>query len=243
MELQGNIAIVTGGAVRLGKAIALALAEAGCDVGVHYGHSKDEAAETVAMIQPKGVRAIAVRADLREPTSAAETVFNAVNAELGPANILINSAAIFEPGTLATTTDDNWDRHLAINLTAPFCLSRAFAKQCPGDQPSHIINIVDWRATRAATGHLAYTVAKSGLVTLTKILAQELAPAVRVNAIAPGAMLPAPNTSADDFNKLAEQIPLRRTGLPGDIAEAVLFLLRSEFLTGEVIHITGGQHL
>ncbi len=243
MKLQGHVAVVTGGAVRLGKTISLALAEAGCDVCVHYGHSAEDAAETVALIREKGVRGVAVQADLAEPSTAAETVFHTVSAEFGAASILVNNAAIFEAATLTTTTDDNWQRHLAINLTAPFCLSRAFAQQHIAGISGQIINIVDWRATRPETGYLAYTVAKSGLVALTKILALELAPAVQVNAIAPGAMLPAPGAKPDDFNRLADRIPLRRTGHPSDLADALLFLLRSEFLTGEVIHITGGQHL
>lgn len=243
MTLQGQIAVVTGGAVRLGKAIALSLADAGCTIALHYGSSANEADETLAEIRATGVRGITVQADLSEPPSAAATVFSAVNKVLGPATILINSAAIFEPGTLADTTDDEWNRHLAINLTAPFCLSREFAKQFPCGERGHLINIVDWRTTRPQAGHLAYTVAKSGLVTLTKVLAQELAPDVQVNAIAPGAILPAPGTAADEFAQLAECIPLRRTGRPDDVADAVLFLLRSEFLTGEVLHITGGQQL
>jgi len=248
MDLHGRVAIVTGGGVRLGKALVLALANAGCHVGIHYGHSAQEAAEVAEAARNTGVQATTIQADLASPENAARTIVSQVTNELGHVSILVNSAAIFEPGTLQTTDADNWHRHFAINLEAPFCLCREFARQrgdapASSPQPGHIVNIVDWRALRPIEGHLAYTLAKSGLVTLTKLLARELAPQVQVNAIAPGAILPAPGMSSAEFQQQAERIPLQRTGRPDDVAGTLLFLLRSEFLTGEIIHVTGGEQL
>ena len=242
MDLSGKVAIVTGAGVRLGRAFALNVAEAGCDVCVHYYQSEQPAQETVAAIRQMGCRACAVSADLSNPEQAAKRIVAECHQQLGPASVLINSAAIFEPGTCVDTTTDQWDRHLAINLAGPFHLSREFSSQLPGDR-GHIINIADWRATRPVSGHLAYTLSKSALVSLTRILAQELAPAIQVNAIAPGAILPATRTDSGEFEGLSEAIPLRRTGQPSDLTEALQFLLRSDFVTGEVIHVNGGQHL
>jgi len=243
VKLPGATALITGGAVRIGKAIVLALAEAGCHVAIHYHRSAEAAEETAEEARRSGVRAVTVPADLMSPTSAAETIFDDVAAALGPVSVLVNSAAIFEAGTMGETTDEDWDRHLTINLTAPFALCREFARRHTSGRRGHIVNIVDWRATRPAVGHLAYTVAKSGLLTLTKILARELAPDVQVNAIAPGAILPAADSGAGEFDRLAEQIPLRRTGQPTDIARTLLFLLNSDFVTGEILHVTGGEQL
>lgn len=242
MELHGTVAIVTGAAVRLGKAIALSLAEAGCDVCLHYHRSRDDAEETAIEIRARGARATTVCADLSSPRQAAANVFDAA-AELGPVGILVNSAAIFGAGTLADTTDDAWERHFAINLTAPFHLCREFARRHVAGTPGQIVNIADWRATRPGTGHLAYTLTKSALVTLTRILALELAPDIQVNAVAPGAILPGVDSDAKAFERLAEQIPLRHTGSPRDVTDAVLYLLRADFVTGEVLHVTGGEEL
>ena len=243
MDLGGQIAIVTGGAVRLGKTLALALAGAGCDIALHFHSSREAAEETATEIRDRGVRAVTVRADFSTPDKAAKFVFERTVSELGPVAILVNSAAIFEPGTLGTTTTDQWDRQFAVNLETPFRLAREFSHRRIQGKPGQIINITDWRATRPSVGHLTYTLTKSALVSLTTILAQELAPEIQVNAIAPGAILPASQANVSEFDRLAERIPLRRTGKPADIADAMLYLLRSDFLTGEVLHVTGGEQL
>ncbi|MFQ5732118.1 MAG: SDR family NAD(P)-dependent oxidoreductase [Planctomycetaceae bacterium] len=242
MKLHGKVAIVTGGAMRLGRAFALALADAGCDVCVHYGRSEQAARATAEAVRRRGRRAAVVAADLLKPEQAARRVLSATTNELGRADVLVNNAAIFEPGTCADTTREHWDRHFAINLEAPFHLCREFAAQSDGHR-GQIANIADWRATRPLPGHLAYTLSKSGLVTLTKILARELAPDIQVNAIAPGAILPAAGTESKAFQRLAEETPLQRTGHPGDVTEALMYLLRSDFVTGEVIHVAGGRQL
>lgn len=243
VKLPGQIAVVTGGAVRLGRAFALALAEAGCDVCVHYNRSAGSAAETVEELRSRGRNAVAVQADFNHPEHAAEELLAESVRQLGPPTILVNSAAIFEPGTLPSTTADHWRRHLAVNLEAPLFLCREFAKRRDATRPGGIVNVVDWRAQHPQAGHLAYTLTKAALVTLTQVLAQELAPDVQVNAIAPGAILPAPGATVAEFERQAETIPLQRTGNPADVAGAMLFLLQSEFITGEILHVTGGTEL
>ena len=242
-DLRGRVAIVTGGAVRLGRAMAERLAREGMDVCVHYSSSEAEANATVAELQSAGVRATSIQADFRSPSEAAERVVTHAARSLGRVDVLVNSASIFETGTLSDTDADSWDRHLDINLKTPALLCRAFAGRDASRAGRQIVNILDWRAERPTTGHLAYTVSKSGLASLTRILAQELAPNVRVNAIAPGAILPGPGDSAEDFAAIGRQTPMQRTGTPDDIADALVFLLRSEFVTGEILHVTGGQQL
>ncbi len=241
MEVAGRVALVTGAAVRIGRAIALGLAEQGADVIVHYRSSRAQAEQVVASARGMGRRAIALQADLADLDQVMQLLPRAVDA-LGTVDVLINSASIFERGTLSSTTARDWQRHLDINLRAPFFLCQAFASQLPPGHRGHIVNIADWRVCRPGTEHVAYTVSKSGLVTLTQSLALALAPNVQVNAIAPGAILPSEGDSGY-FERLAERLPLRRTGGPGDVVEAVLFLLRSDFVTGEMLRITGGEHL
>jgi NAD(P)-dependent dehydrogenase (short-subunit alcohol dehydrogenase family) len=240
VELNGRVAVVTGGAVRLGRAISLALAEAGTSVVLHYGRSAAAAEETCRDIEALGARAAKVQSDLRHPVEAAEQIFAAVQAAFGRADILVNSAAIFEAGTLPTTTEDQWDQHFNINLKAPFFLCRQFQQQLTASR-AHIVNIADWRAGQPTLGHLAYSLTKAGIVALTRQLALELAPRVQVNAIAPGAILPPPGAGPEYLRRVAEQIPLQRAGTPKDITDTLLFLLRSEFVTGEVVHVTGGE--
>jgi pteridine reductase len=242
-DLRGKSAIVTGGAVRLGRALAERLAREGLDVCIQYGNSRASADETLNALRSYGVRATSVQADFNQPVVAAQTVLEHAAQAFGHVDVLINSAAIFESGSLRETDEANWDRHLNINLKAPTFLSRELAKSRSSGSPAHIVNIVDWRAERPGVGHLAYTVAKAGLVALTKILAQELAPQIQVNAIAPGAILPAPGASQEQFEALGRESPLQRTGCPDDIADALVYLLRSEYVTGEVLHVTGGQEL
>ena len=158
-------------------------------------------------------------------------------------DILVNSAAIFERGDLFNTTEESWDRHFAINLKSPFFLSQAFAVHVGKERPGAIVNITDWRATRPGTDYVAYTLAKAALVTMTQSLALGLAPNIRVNAIAPGAILPPPDGDQAYLEQLAQAIPARRVGSPAEVAKALLFLLESDFVTGELVYVTGGEHL
>ena len=221
--------------------MALALADAGCDLCIHYRTSKQEAEQTCADIKQLGRRAIAVSADLSAPVRAASEIFDATVAEFGKVDILINSASVFENKNLQTSTEQDWDSHLDINLKAPFFLCQRFAEAFQPGQSGQIINIVDWRALRASLGHLPYRISKAGLVTLTECLSLELAPHIQVNAIAPGAILPPPGQDASYLEKRAEQVPLKRAGNPREICDALLYLLRSDFVTGEVLTVSGGE--
>jgi len=230
--------------VRLGRAIALALAADGCDVLLHYGKSEDEAAATARHIRTLGRKAITVAANLSQPVAAARRIFDAADS-LGGADILVNSAAIFEDAPLRELSESHFDRHLTINLKAPAFLCREFANRLPDGRRGHILNLADWRAETPPADHFAYTLSKAGLVALTKSLALSLSPMIQVNAIAPGAILPPPESN--DPGRWADAkrptIPLNRVGSARDIAEAALYLVRSEFITGEVLHVTGGEHL
>jgi pteridine reductase len=242
MELDGKVAIVTGGAVRLGKALATTLAEQGARLAIHYGSSAGPAEATVAEIRAMGSDATAIQADLSQPAQTQSIVDRAV-ARFGRVDILVNSAAIFEPGDWDDTTEENWDRHFAINLKSPFFLSQAFGVQVGPERAGHIVNITDWRGVRPGTDHLAYTLTKAALIAMTKSLALALAPNIQVNAIAPGLILPPPGQDQAYLERKAGQVPVQRVGSPQEIAEALTFLLRSDFVTGELLFVTGGEHL
>ncbi len=242
MELAGRVALVTGAGVRLGRAIALGLAQRGMRLLVHYNTSSTEADEVVAEIERLGGQAVALRADLLQQAEVESLIPRGV-AALGQVDVLVNSAAIFQRGTIHNTTLANWEAHLAINLRAPFFLCQGLARALQPGQRAHIINIADWRAIRPGTQYMAYTAAKAGLVALTKSLALALAPQVQVNAIAPGGILAPPGDPGGYFEKLADRLPLKHTGSPDEIVRAVLYLLTSDFVTGDVLYITGGEHL
>jgi pteridine reductase len=242
MALDGRVALVTGGAVRLGKALALALAEEGVRLAVHYNSSSGPAEETVAMIRDLGSDALAVQGDLSQP-SQAPTLIERAAAHFGQVDILVNSAGIFEPADLAHTTEVSWDRHFGINLKSPFFLSQAFAAHLGHERRGHIVNIADWRGLRPDPGYLSYSLTKAGVLAMTKGLALALAPNIQVNAIAPGAILPPPGKDQAYLDQLAEAIPLERVGSPGEIARTMVYLLKSDFVTGEAIFVTGGEHL
>jgi len=242
MELDRKVAVVTGGAVRLGKALALALAEQGARVAVHYASSAGPAETVVQEIKAMGSDAVAIQADLSRPGEA-RTVIERATTRFGQVDILVNSAAIYEPGNWDDTTEANWDRHFAINLKAPFFLSQAFAAQVGRKRAGHVVNIADWRGVRPGPDYVAYTLTKAAIIAMTKSLAQALAPNIQVNAIAPGLILPPPGRDQAYLEGLASQIPARRWGSPQEIANAMIFLLRSDFVTGDLIFVTGGEHL
>ncbi|MCA9004649.1 MAG: SDR family oxidoreductase [Planctomycetaceae bacterium] len=243
LNLEGKVAVITGAAVRIGRAMALALAEAGVDLCIHYHHSNEAAEETCEEVSTRGREAICVSADLSDPVTASVAIFEAAVTRFGKVDILINSASVFENKGLTDSTESDWDSHLDINLKAPFFLSQRFAEQLQSGQTGQIVNIVDWRAQRAGKGHLAYRISKAGLVTLTECLALELAPAIQVNAIAPGAILPPPGEDRSYLDQRAQKVPLQRAGNTDEICSALLYLLRSEFVTGEVLTVAGGEQL
>ena len=243
MNLKNKTAIVTGGAVRIGKGIALALSKAGANIVLHYGHSNIAAQETATLIQEQGGTVTTVQADLSEPVFASKHIVEHAMNKFHRVDILINNAAIFEKGTLQTTTEEAWDRHMNINLKAPAFLSQQFVNALSKEQPAHIINIADWRATTPDVDYLAYSLTKSSLVALTLTLAKQLAPHVQVNAIAPGAILPPPEMDEDYLQRIARNVPLQRQGSVKEITDGILYLLQSDFVTGEVLYIAGGEQL
>src|SRR5437660_3458933 len=240
LPLQGRVALVTGAGRRLGRAVALRLAEEGGDVVVHYRSSQPEAQETVRQIEKLGRRATAVGADLGQ-VSEIKRVFDEAGKQFGRLDILVNSAANFLPASMVSTTEEIWDSSLDTNLRAPFFCAQAAAPWLRRTQ-GVIINFADSSGLLGWPGYIPHSVSKAGVVMLTKVLAKALAPEVRVNAIAPGTitMEGDPPEWERDFIKLA---PLRRTGKPSDIADAVLYLICAEFMTGHVLVLDGGRSL
>ena len=241
MNPSDTTALITGAGRRIGAACALALANQGARVVIHSRNSSAGATALCEQIRKHGGKAGCLEADLASPTEAAG-LMERTRQRFGPVTILVNNAAIFEPGTLDNTTIVDWNRHLGINLTAPFLLMQSFARQLPSSV-GKIINLIDQRVTRPQPGHAAYTVAKSALWTLTRLAALELAPQVQVNAIGPGPILPAPGSGPEGFHRVAAATPLARPGLPEDITAALLFLIRQDYITGEMIRVDGGEHL
>lgn len=238
-SLAGRTALVTGAAKRIGRAIALQLADQQADVLVHYRSSADAAKDLVRELVDRDVRAWSVQADL-EDEHQTETLISRSLELAGSLDILINNAAIFGSGGVADISFPDVVRHLRINAWAPLVLSRQFAHRAGRGQ---IINLLDARLRRRDHEHIAYYLSKQALATLTKITALEFAPEIRVNAIAPDLILPPPDEGEEYLDRLAEGVPLERHGSPADIANAVLFLLRSPFVTGEIIQVDGGRYL
>lgn len=246
MDLKGKVALVTGGGVRVGRALVLALAEAGCDVFIHYGKSADAAAEVKAKAESLGVRSITYSANLADPVATDTVIPKAVEA-FGKVDILINSASIFQEEDKFYQTDVAlWDKMFAINLRAPFQLSQAFAKQIPTNGKGRIININDARIPHPNTDNFSYRLTKRGLWDMTEMMALELAPRITVNAVALGQILEPPD--APDPQKFMEDyamknIPLKIPGNTKVVTDSVLFLLAQDFITGSTITLDGGEYI
>jgi len=240
MSLQGKTVLITGGAMRVGRALTLAVARNGADVIIHYNHSQEQAKELQVEIQATGRTAHLLQADLSNPRRAAQLVTRALT--FGPLFALVNNAALFEPLNLTNTNLENWECHLRINLTAPFLLSQAFARTIHPGEEGRIVNILDWRALRPGADHLPYTISKAGLAALTRSLAIALAPHVTVNGLALGAILPPSDQSAAE--DILDQVPSARWANLNELGQALLFLLVGPaYITGEIIHLDGGRHL
>jgi len=238
--LNSKVGLVTGSAKRLGRAVALRLAEEGADVVIHYRQSRAEAAEVVAEVEKLGRRAIALNADLGN-ISEIKWLFDETAKQFGRLDILVNSAANFLPASIVSTTEEIWDASLETNLKAPFFCAQA-ATPLLRRTLGTIINFADTGGLLGWPGYIAHSVSKAGVVMLTKVLAKALAPEVRVNAIAPGTitMPEDPPEWEADFTKFA---PLGHSGTPNDITDAVLFLARSKFITGQTLVVDGGRTL
>ncbi|AKE51395.1 SDR family oxidoreductase [Kangiella geojedonensis] len=232
-------ALITGGAIRVGKAIALALAEQGYDIAIHYNRSSHEAVQTAEEVKKFGVNAKLYQANLSEPEQCRELIERVFKEN--DLSVLVNSAAVFPETDSVMEGLAEWDSVMNLNLRAPLELSKAFVDNTP--LSGHIINILDARINRPSGDHLVYRLSKSGLWHLTEALAQDLAPNIQVNGLALGAIMPPPGASQDHFERMAEKIPLARTGSPKAVGEAVAFLVGQEFVTGVVLPIDGGEFL
>jgi len=249
MELKDKVALVTGGAKRVGRAIALELARQGAGVVVHYGRSREEARDTEEEIRALGVPCWLAQADLRKPEEI-DALFEKLRDQAPRLDVLVNSAASFESKPFSEITAEDWDTTLAVNLRAPFLLTQRAAvwmRDSPRlkDESGLVVNMVDLAGVQAWCGFAHHGVSKAGLLHLTRLAARELAPAVRVNAIVPGAILPPPGMDEDSelWRQTCERVPLHRTGSPELVARTVVYLAENEFVTGAVVHLDGGERL
>ena len=245
-------ALVTGAAKRLGRAMALALAEAGHDVAVHYAGSEAEAEETAAAIRKIGRKAVTLKADLLDEGETQALLPRAAEALGQPVTVLVNNASIFEYDNIDSMTRESWDRHIESNLRAPVVLTQALAAQAPkaiadadGEPQAQalVVNMVDQRVNKLTPEFMSYTIAKMGLWAFTRTAAQALAPHVRVNAIGPGPTMQGARQSDAHFARQRQATVLQRGSDPEGIVEALLFFLRARAVTGQLICVDGGQHL
>lgn len=232
-------ALITGGATRIGKAFALALAHAGYDIALHYNTSAEAAIHVRQEIKSLGVDCDIFQADLSN-TSDVKNLFVQVQDRFSTLSLLINSASIFEPGTLDDTTEDLFDRHISVNMKAPFFLTQTFAKTV---EAGHIINITDAMHTHLLASHLIYSLTKKSLTDFTLLMAADLAPKIRVNAIAPGWILPPSSDLFGDRDAIRKTVPLQTQGSLDDMTRALLFLVNNSYVTGQILYIDGGRHL
>lgn len=238
--LHNQTALVTGGARRLGRAIALSLAAQGADIVLHYHASTREAEAVAADIEAMGRRVSLIQADLADPDAAGKLPAQAQAAAAGPITILVNNASIFPRHSFDDVTSMDFMDNININALAPFCIARAFGRAGGAET---VINMLDARITSYDRQYLAYHASKRLLFTLTRVLALALAPAVRVNGIAPGLILPPAGQDEAFLDKYGSRNPLQKQGTPEHVMDAILFLLASPFITGQVLFVDGGGHL
>jgi pteridine reductase len=242
MDLRDKVALVTGGAIRIGRAIALALADAGADVVVNYNTSADAARMTATDIEARGRRALIYRADVSQGDQV-QSLVDAAVARFGRLDVLVNSASLWRRTPWAELDEAAWDQLLDIDLKGPFLCAKAAAPHLAAHGDGAIVNIVDLSAWVPFPNYLPHSAAKAGLLNLTYALAMELAPAVRVNAIAPGPVLPPPDYTQKQLEATARRTPLGRWGTPEDVAQAVVFLAQAGYVTGAVLPVDGGERL
>jgi len=242
MDIEGEVALVTGGAKRVGRSIALALAERGAELVLQYRGSDREAQEVLALLKRAGGKPVAVQGDVSVAADVDRIVETAMQA-FGRIEILVNNAAIFYRTPFEELTEADWDRFLDVNLKGPFLLCRKIGAIMLRQGQGKIVNLTDIAGQKVWAEYLPYSVSKAGVIALTAGLAKALAPHVQVNAIAPGTVLLPDGTSPEERGRAVRRVPLDRLGSPEDIARAVVYLVESDFITGEVLRIDGGQHL
>lgn len=238
-NIRGKTALITGAARRIGRAVALALAQQGAHIIIHYHTSQKEAQRTAEDVRSYGVNAWAVQTDLND-LARVETLISTLPAEITTVDILINSASIFPNDGVMGFSATDFRQNMTVNALAPLWLARAFAQQT---QAGAIINFLDTRILDYDEKHAAYHLSKRTLFTTTRMLSRELAPGIRVNGVAPGLILPPPGESQSYLEQFRDSNPLYRIGTLEDITETVLFLLRSDFITGQIIYVDGGRHV
>jgi NAD(P)-dependent dehydrogenase (short-subunit alcohol dehydrogenase family) len=242
MELSGKVAMVTGGAIRVGRAIALALADAGANIILNYNSSAEAAERTAAEIESLGREALAFRADVSQAVQVHDLVSAGI-ARFGRLDVLVNSASVWLRTPWAELDEVSWDRSFAIDLKGAFLCAKAASPHLAAHGDGAIVNIVDLSALLPFPSMMAHSAAKAGLLNMTYSLAIELAPAVRVNAVAPGPVLPPPDYDAKLLAATAQRTLLGRWGTPADVAQAVVFLVEAAYITGAVLPVDGGERL
>jgi pteridine reductase len=241
MELAGKTALVTGGAVRVGRAISLALAGEGMRLVVHYNSSSEAAEELCREIRDGGGEAVTVGGDLARAEEV-RRVAHAAEGAFGGVDVLVNNASVFPPERLEETDEALWDHTLAVNLRAPFFLIKYLAPTLRARR-GVVINLCDLAGLQPWAAYAAHGISKAALAHLTKVAARSLAPEVRVAGIAPGAVLPPESMIAEELDAIARSTPLKRLGSADDVVGALLYLLRADFVTGEVMVVDGGRIL
>lgn len=243
MNISRKTALITGSGIRLGRAIALALAERGCNLALHYNTSVEPVNEVRALVRAKHVGAELFQADLSDLT-VIKQLFERIADRMGAVDILINSAAIYTSGTGLEMTKESLESTFGLNLFAPLILTKFFAQQLPEGRQGRVINISDAKTFVTRKDHFAYRLTKAALNEMTRMFAVELAPNITVNAIAPGFMLPLAGSEHIDIDAIAERrVPLKRVGSPEIVAENVIHILEQDFMTGSIIKIDGGESL
>ena len=240
MKLEGRIALVTGSGIRVGRALAVALGSEKMRVAVHYNSSRDEADETVRLIEEAGGQGKAFQADLTNP-DAPQQLIEEVTREFGVLHVLVNSAAVMLRQPFGTITPSDWDATMTLNLRAPFFIAQAASGAMT--EGGAIVNISDLAAVETWPSYIPHSISKSGIIKMTEVLARVLAPSIRVNAIAPGAVLLPDDWGEQTGERLSDTTPLRRLGDPNDVVEAMLYLLRADYVTGETIVVDGGRRI
>jgi len=243
VKIQGKVILVTGGAVRIGKAISKMLASKGARLAIHYNHSEKEAESLAESLQNDSNQIKTFQADLNK-TEQTQKLVSEVEEKLGSIDVLINNAALFKKSPLLEVSEADWDNHLNINLKAPFFLSQAVSKKMLGKKEGKIINIADLSFRRPYLKYIPYSISKAGLIALTQSLAKELAPHIQVNAIALGAIKAPVDYSEEEKEKRADKTLLKRWGDPQDVANAICFLIEgADYASGSTLTLDGGSHL
>jgi len=241
VEIEGRVALVTGAGTRVGRAIAVALGKAGMRVAVHYARSEKGAREVAEEIVGFGSDARTLPGDLTDPATPPRIVEHTVKV-FGSIDVLVNSAAVMLRTPVGEVLVEDWDAMFALNLRAPFFLSQAAARAM-GEAGGAIVNIADLAAFETWKGYVPHSITKAGIVQMTRGLARALAPRVRVNAVAPGAVLLPEGTPQEQADRLISTTPLGRLGSPDDVAQAVMYLICADYVTGETIIVDGGRHV